>query len=109
MAPPANRRSGYSRRAQYGTFFGYIAGVVGALVGGGFLIVSIFDPGSFSGLRSVAADAAAPGGRVAAESRAASQGFFEIVPDATPGQRNIEESLDFLLFEAARQLDETQR
>ena len=33
MAPSANRRSGHSRRAQYSTFFGYIAGVAGALVG----------------------------------------------------------------------------
>lgn len=107
MAPPPNRRSGYSRRAQYGTFFGYIAGIVGALVGGGFLIVSIVDPGSFSGLRSVAADAAAPGGRVAAESRNASHGFFDIVRGyALAGARNAK--LERELAEAKTRLVEAQ-
>ena len=107
MAPPTNRRSGYSRRAQYGTFFGYIAGVVGAFVGGGFLIVSIFDPSTFSGLRGAAADAAAPGGRLAAESRNASQGFFEIVRGyALAGVRNAK--LERELAEAKTRLVEAQ-
>lgn len=107
MAPPPNRRSGYSRRAQYGTFFGYIAGIVGALVGGGFLIVSIIDPGSFSGLRSTAADAAAPGGKLAAESRSAGQGFFEIVRGyALAGARNAK--LERELAEAKIRLVEAQ-
>jgi rod shape-determining protein MreC len=79
MAPSANRRSGYSRRAQYGTFFGYIAGIVGALIGAGFLIVSILDPSAFAGLRGLAADAASPGGKAAAESRAAGKSFYEVV------------------------------
>ena len=35
MAPPGNRRPGYSRRAQFGTFIGYVIGVLGALVGVG--------------------------------------------------------------------------
>ena len=78
MAPPANRRSGYSRRAQYGTFFGYIAGIVGALVGGAFLIVSIFNPGAFAWLRGAASDVAAPGGAVASEGRAAGKGLFDV-------------------------------
>jgi rod shape-determining protein MreC len=77
MAPPANRRSGHSRRAQYGTFFGYIAGILGALVGAGFLIVSILDPSAFAGLRGMAADAAAPGGKAASESRAAGMNLFD--------------------------------
>lgn len=79
MAPPPNRRSGYSRRAQYGTFFGYIAGIVGALIGGGFLIVSILDHDTFAPLRGVAADAAAPAGRVVAGGRAGTQGVFEVL------------------------------
>ena len=49
MAPPANRRSGHSRRAQYSTFFGYIAGVLGALIGAALLILSIWNPGLLSG------------------------------------------------------------
>lgn len=79
MAPPPNRRSGYSRRAQYGTFFGYIAGIVGALIGGGFLIVSILDHDTFAPLRGVASDAAAPAGRVVAGGRAGTQGVFEVL------------------------------
>lgn len=79
MAPPPNRRSGYSRRAQYGTFFGYIAGIVGALIGGGFLIVSILDHDTFAPLRGMAADAAAPAGRVVAGGRAGTQGVFEVL------------------------------
>lgn len=79
MAPPANRRSGNSRRAQYGTFLGYIAGIIGALVGAGFLIVSIFSPGLFAGLRGTAADVAAPGGQAVAGARTAGNGFFDIV------------------------------
>jgi rod shape-determining protein MreC len=79
MAPPGNRRSGHSRRAQYTTFFGYIAGIVGALVGAGFLIVSIVDPHAFARLRGTAADVTAPGGRAAAQGRAAGDGLFEII------------------------------
>ena len=33
MAPTAQRRSSYSRKAQYSLFTGYIAAGVGALVG----------------------------------------------------------------------------
>lgn len=107
MAPPPNRRSGYSRRAQYGTFFGYIAGILGALVGGGFLIVSIFDPGSFSSLRSLASDAAAPGGELAAEGRSASRSIFEVVRGyALAGSRNAK--LERELAEAKTRLVEAQ-
>lgn len=79
MAPPANRRSGYSRRAQYGTFLGYVAGIAGALVGAVLLIISIFDPTAFAALRSAASDVAAPGGKAAAEAREEGQGFFAVV------------------------------
>lgn len=107
MAPPPNRRSGYSRRAQYGTFFGYIAGIVGALVGGGFLIVSIFHPDAFAGLRGVAADAAEPGGKVVAESRAAGQDVFDVVRGyAVAGVRNAK--LERELAEAKIRLVEAQ-
>ena len=69
MAPPANRRSGYSRRAQYTTFFGYIAGVLGALVGALLLVISIINPSAFAGLRGLAADAAEPAGEATASTR----------------------------------------
>jgi rod shape-determining protein MreC len=79
MAPTGNRRSGYSRRAQYGAFFGYIAGVLGALVGAGLLIYSIVSPDAFSGVRTVASDAAAPVGKASAGTRAAGKGLFETI------------------------------
>ncbi|MEP6868739.1 MAG: rod shape-determining protein MreC [Novosphingobium sp.] len=69
MAPPINRRTGFSRRAQYTTFFGYIAGIVGALVGAGLLIASIINPSTFSGLLGIASDTVAPAGRVVATGR----------------------------------------
>ena len=69
MAPPNTRRSGFSKRAQYGTFFGYIAALVGAAVGVAVLIVSFINPHAFSGLRGAAADVAAPAGRVVSAGR----------------------------------------
>lgn len=79
MAPSANRRSGHSRRAQYSTFFGYIAGVVGALVGAIVLAVSIFDPTAFAALRGAASDASVPAGQATAGGRANGQDFFATI------------------------------
>lgn len=79
MAPSANRRSGHSRRAQYSTFFGYIAGVAGALVGAIVLSVSIFDPAAFAALRGVASDASLPAGRATASGRASGQDLFTTI------------------------------
>lgn len=79
MAPSANRRTGYSRRAQYGTFFGYVAGIAGALVGVALLLVSIIDPGAFAWLRGGAADVAAPVGRASAAGRSGAQGLITAV------------------------------
>jgi len=69
MAPPSTRRTGFSRRAQYGTFFGYIAAFAGALLGGGILLVSVLDRNAFSGARGFAADLAAPAGAAVAAGR----------------------------------------
>jgi len=76
MAPPSNRRSGFSKRAQYSSFFAYLAGIGGALVGAAVLVVSLVNPGAFSGLRGVAADAAAPAGRAVAAGRGESSSIF---------------------------------
>lgn len=70
MARPANQRSGFSRRAQYSTFFSYAAGIAGAVVGLILLVVSIASPGTFSSLRDAASDAAGPGGEATAAGRA---------------------------------------
>lgn len=60
MAPPRNRRRGFSRRAQYGLFLSYVAAVAGAIVAIGLLLVSTFNPGAFAALRSGAAEIATP-------------------------------------------------
>jgi rod shape-determining protein MreC len=76
---PSDRRSGYSRRAQYTTFFSYIAGVLGALAGLALLIVSIVNPGAFSQIRGFAADAAETPGQVTADGRVAGNGIFATI------------------------------
>ena len=76
MAPPPNRRPGYSRRAQYTTFFGYMAGIAGALLGGIFLLIAIASPSSFSGLRSLGSDAVSPAAGVAATTRTGGHSLF---------------------------------
>lgn len=73
MAPPTTRRSGFSKRAQYGTFFGYIAAIVGAVVGAGVLAFSVLDKGAFAGLRGAAADLVAPAGRAMTAGRSGAQ------------------------------------
>ncbi len=57
MAPP---RPGWSRRAQYGMFFGFIAVVVGLVVGLTLLAVSLVAPRSFAGIRGAALDVTSP-------------------------------------------------
>lgn len=79
MAPPSNRRTGFSKRAQYSTFFAYLAGIGGALVGVALLIVSLISPSAFAGLRGVAADAAAPAGRAVAAGRSETANVFDAI------------------------------
>jgi rod shape-determining protein MreC len=79
MAPPSNRRTGFSKRAQYSSFFGYLAAIGGAVVGGGFLIVSFMDPNAFSGLRGFASDVTAPGGRTVATAKTTGDGVFDSI------------------------------
>ena len=60
MAPGRDRRTGFSRRRQYGVFLGYVLAVAGAVVGAGLLIMSRFDPPAFAGLRMGAAGLTTP-------------------------------------------------
>ena len=78
MAAPNNRRPGYSRRAQYGNFFGYILAVAGLLVGVAMLVVSTGNAGAFAGLRSAAGDGAAPAAKVAAGARSSTQSTWAV-------------------------------
>jgi rod shape-determining protein MreC len=79
MAPPANRRSGYSRRAQYSTFLGYLVGVLGALIGALLLIVSIRNPHLFSEPRSTASAVVEPASKASASTREAGRDAFSIL------------------------------
>ncbi len=60
MAPPGKRRPGFSRRAQYGVFIGYVVAVAGCLVAVLLLAIAIVDPKGFQALRTAAADVTAP-------------------------------------------------
>ncbi|HWK35621.1 rod shape-determining protein MreC [Sphingomonas sp.] len=60
MAPPHNRRTGFSRRAQYGLFLSYVVAGVGLVIGLGLLLLSRFDPPAFSALRVGVAELTTP-------------------------------------------------
>ena len=60
MAPVRDRRTGFSRRRQYGVFLGYVLSVAGVAVGAALLVISTFDPPLFAALRMAAATATAP-------------------------------------------------
>jgi len=60
MAPPNNRRPGFSKRAQYSIFASYLLGILGAVLGLLLLLVSFIDPRGFSALRTIGAEAMAP-------------------------------------------------
>ncbi|MEP7008390.1 MAG: rod shape-determining protein MreC [Sphingomonas bacterium] len=52
MAPSRNRRPGFSRRAQYSLFLGYVIAVAGSLVGAVLLALATLDPPAFAALRA---------------------------------------------------------
>jgi rod shape-determining protein MreC len=79
MAPNSKRRSGHSRRAQFGLFTGYVIAGIGALLGALLLGISLWRPSSFNGLRGAASDVAAPVGKANAEARVESQGLFDSI------------------------------
>lgn len=57
MAAP---RPGWSRRAQYGIFFGFIAAVAGLAIGLVLLAISLVAPNSYASLRGASLDAVSP-------------------------------------------------
>lgn len=60
MAPPKNRRPGFSRRAQYGLFASYVAAGLGALVAVALLVISAVSPTTFAALRGGVNEVTAP-------------------------------------------------
>lgn len=76
MGSSANRRSGNSRRAQYTTFFSYVAGGATAAIGAVLLIISFVNPSAFAWLRGWGNDVTRPISSTAAEGKAKGQDFL---------------------------------
>ncbi|MBX7540759.1 rod shape-determining protein MreC [Qipengyuania sphaerica] len=79
MAPSSQRRSSYSKRAQYNLFTGYIVAGIGALIGAVLLVLSFFQPQFFGGPRSVAQDAATPATETVAAARTGSKSLWDSI------------------------------
>ncbi len=91
MAPPSAQRSGSNKKAQLGRFTGYVFASAGAAIGALLLIVSLWRPEAFYGLRSMATDAAAPVGEAGAVTRSGSRSFFEAIAGYyNAGSKNAE-------------------
>lgn len=60
MAPQSSRRSGFSRKAQYGLFIGYVVAIAGIVLAVLLLVVAIVDPRGFQALRGAALDVTTP-------------------------------------------------
>jgi rod shape-determining protein MreC len=60
VAPPSPRRPGFSRRAQYGLFAGYVTAIAGALAGLLLLVTARFDPAGHAALQGFIADIFSP-------------------------------------------------
>jgi rod shape-determining protein MreC len=88
LAPPRNRQPGFSRRAQYGLFAGYVVAVAGVLVGAALILIARFDPQGFAMVRMGVSDAITPGSSAGR--------------DAVRGVRSIGQTIG-LYFDAANQ------
>lgn len=60
MAPPGPRRVGWSRRAQYSLFAGYVIAVTGALVGLLLIVTARLDPAGNNAIRAALSDLTSP-------------------------------------------------
>jgi rod shape-determining protein MreC len=56
----ATARPGWSRRAQYGLFFSFLAVIAGIIVGLVLLVLSLVAPATFAGIRGAALDVTGP-------------------------------------------------
>jgi rod shape-determining protein MreC len=91
MAPPSSRRSGFSKKAQFSLFTGYLLAGAGAVLGLALLALSLWQPAAFAPLRGVASDAVAPVGTGGAVARSGSQGIFATISGYfNAGQQNAE-------------------
>src|SRR5215218_2951936 len=75
MAAPAGPRPGWSRRAQYSLFFGFLAAIAGLVVGLFMLVLSLVAPASYSTVRGAALDVTSPVTGALAEVGATAKGL----------------------------------
>lgn len=91
MAPPRNRRPGFSRKAQLQIFTGYLLAFTGAFAGLLLLALSHFDPAAFSAVRSLATEVSAPPARLLTGMRVGvQQGWREVSAYFYAGSKNAE-------------------
>ena len=91
MAPPRVRSTGSNRKAQLGVFAGYLVAAAGALIGAALLVISLWQPQAFSGLRSMVTDWTSGAGEAGAAARTGGQDFFEAIAGYyRAGSRNAE-------------------
>lgn len=112
MAPPSNRRPGYSRREQYGLFLGYVLAVGGVLFAILLVVVAIVDPRGFNALKGVALDITAPvsaGGRsvvrFANDSGATVSNYFFAASQNAALKRDLTASRQMIIEARALQLE----
>ena len=79
MAPPSSRRTGFSRKAQYSVFTGYLLAGFGALLGLGLLSLSLWQPDAFAPLRGGAQDMVTPLGEGPAAVRSGSANLWDSI------------------------------
>jgi rod shape-determining protein MreC len=101
VAPPSPRRPGFSRRAQYSLFAGYVTTVAGALAGLLLVLTARFDPAGHAVLQNAISDVLSPASSVFRGVGAGfSRGYDEVAAyfDAAAKNRAMKREL-----EAARQ------
>lgn len=79
MAPSSSRRTGYSKRAQYSVFTGYLVAALGALLGAALLALSLWQPSALAPLRGGASDAVAPVGEATAVVRQGRNSLWDTI------------------------------
>lgn len=60
MPPSESKRLGFSRRARFGIFAGYVVAVTGALLAFGLILIALVDPQGFAAIRGAVSDVTAP-------------------------------------------------
>jgi rod shape-determining protein MreC len=105
MAPPRHRDRGFSRRIQYGLFFGYVVATAAIVAGLALVLIARFQPLAFEGIRGLALDASAP---LSAATRPIVRGATSVGDDLADYVRAASENrrLRAELTEARRQLVE---